>query len=152
MKVSVGIVKFGNSIVFIKRKKEPFKGILILPGGKVKDKETPENALVRKIFEETGLTVASREFIGEYYESLVENGKVYGHEISIFLCSGTGNLKKSSEIELIEENSLEERKSEIVPSDFQITERALRGDKNFTHEISVEKAGDSYCIFSEAEL
>ena len=153
MKVSVGIVKFGNSLVFIRRRKDPFKDVLILPGGKIKDKETPENALARKIYEETGLTITDREFAGEFYESLVENGKVYGHEISIFLCSATGTIKNSSETELIGINELEKRKNDIAPSGYRMIEKALLNkERNFTHEISVEKNGDKYSIFSEAEL
>ncbi|MBI4162559.1 MAG: NUDIX domain-containing protein [Candidatus Aenigmarchaeota archaeon] len=152
MRISVGIVKLGNSLVFVRRKKAPLKDLLILPGGKIKDKETPEEALARKIYEETGLTLAQKEFVGEYYESLVENGKVYGHEISVFLCSATGTAKNSGEVELIDENDLERRKADIAPSDYQMLDRTLKGDRNFTHEISVEKSGNSYSIFSEAEL
>ncbi len=153
MKIAVGIVIFGNNLVFIRRKKEPFKGVLILPGGKIKDKETPENALIRKIHEETGLTVTQNELVGEFYESLIENGKVYGHEISIFLCSATGVVKSSGEIELIEVNELGSRKDDIVPSDYKMIEKALlNGERGFTHEVSVKKVDNAYTIFSEAVL
>ena len=60
------IIEKDNKIVLIKRKKEPFKGKLVLPGGHVEENETVEEAAVREAKEETSLDVKLREILGVY--------------------------------------------------------------------------------------
>jgi 8-oxo-dGTP diphosphatase len=60
------IIEKGNKIVLIKRKKEPFKGKLALPGGHVEENETVEKAAVREAKEETFLDVKLKEILGVY--------------------------------------------------------------------------------------
>jgi 8-oxo-dGTP diphosphatase len=50
-----GILIINDRIVFIKRKNEPFKGQFALPGGFVEYGETLESAIIREVFEETGM-------------------------------------------------------------------------------------------------
>lgn len=42
------------------------KGSLIIPGGYINNNETPEDALKREVFEETGVNVEPLEIVGEY--------------------------------------------------------------------------------------
>ena len=44
-----------NSILLLKRNKNPFKGYWVAPGGKVEAKESPYQAAMRELLEETGL-------------------------------------------------------------------------------------------------
>ena len=59
------IVK-GNKIVLIRRKIEPFKGMLDFPGGMLEYGETVEHAVVREAKEETGLKVKVKDILGVY--------------------------------------------------------------------------------------
>jgi len=52
-----GIISREDEILLIKRGKQPDKGKWVVPGGHVKYNETPEEALIREIKEETGLRV-----------------------------------------------------------------------------------------------
>ena len=44
------------SVILVKRDKEPFKNMLVLPGGYVNNEETSEEAAKRILEKETGLT------------------------------------------------------------------------------------------------
>jgi 8-oxo-dGTP diphosphatase len=56
----------GNDIVLIRRKNEPYKNELALPGGFVERDETVEQAVVRETKEETGLDTEIVRLIGVY--------------------------------------------------------------------------------------
>lgn len=45
-------------VLLVERGKEPFKGKLALPGGHIEPEESPAEAAVRELREETGLVVA----------------------------------------------------------------------------------------------
>lgn len=61
-----GIIVDGDSIVFIRRGKPPFKGELALPGGFVEYNETTEHAIIREMFEELGIKTRIKQLIGVY--------------------------------------------------------------------------------------
>jgi len=46
-------------LLMLRRKKEPFANHWTAPGGKIVEGETPPQAIVREVFEETGLTIAN---------------------------------------------------------------------------------------------
>lgn len=59
MKVATDLVICrGKKFLFIRRKNEPFKGMLALPGGFVEEHETVERAAVRELEEETGIRIS----------------------------------------------------------------------------------------------
>lgn len=49
-------------VLLIRRKNEPFKGLLALPGGFVDPTETAEAAAERELYEETSLLLLNSEF------------------------------------------------------------------------------------------
>lgn len=61
-----GILVNKNKIILIKRKNDPFKGYWALPGGRVDDMETVEEALVREMMEETSTKVTIKNILGVY--------------------------------------------------------------------------------------
>lgn len=60
------IIEKDGKIALVKRKKEPFKDKLAIPGGFVEYNETVEHAAVREAEEETGLKVELKEILGVY--------------------------------------------------------------------------------------
>ena len=55
-----------SSILLIKRKKDPYKDTLALPGGFVEYSETAEQAITREVFEETSLKIQVLDILGIY--------------------------------------------------------------------------------------
>ncbi len=62
------IIQWNSQILLVKRKKEPFKGYLVLPGGFVNEGERVEDAAKREIKEETSLDVEFVDILGVYSE------------------------------------------------------------------------------------
>ena len=54
-----------GALLLIRRGHAPSRGRWSLPGGRVEPGETPHDALVREVAEETGLTVEVGELVGE---------------------------------------------------------------------------------------
>jgi 8-oxo-dGTP diphosphatase len=62
------IIQKNSQILLIERKKEPFKGHLVLPGGFVNEGERVEDAAKREAKEETSLDIVLLEILGVYSE------------------------------------------------------------------------------------
>jgi 8-oxo-dGTP diphosphatase len=61
-----GIIIYGKKLVLIKRGRPPFKDRYALPGGFVEYNEKVEDAVVREISEETGLSTKIKSIFGVY--------------------------------------------------------------------------------------
>ncbi len=78
---SYGVIKENEKILLIKKARGGYKGKLDLPGGGIEFFETPEEALIREIKEETGLDVInfkildaiSKNFKWQMTEKIIED-------------------------------------------------------------------------------
>ena len=59
-----GIITKDNKIALIRKARGGYKGKLDLPGGGIEHTETPEEALIRELQEEAGVTVTNYELFG----------------------------------------------------------------------------------------
>jgi len=66
------VLRQRGHLVLIRRTKEPYKGLLALPGGKLERGETPLEAARREMREETGLRKPAPEWLGRVTDLLVE--------------------------------------------------------------------------------
>lgn len=79
-----------NQILLVKRRNDPFKDHLSLPGGFVNLGEKVEDALKREVKEETSLSVEPLEILGVYSEP---NRDPRGHIMSVvFICLKVDDL------------------------------------------------------------
>jgi 8-oxo-dGTP diphosphatase len=89
------IVIYGDRLVFIKRKNEPYKGMLALPGGFVEEGETTEQAVIREVREETGLNAEILKLVGVYSNP---HRDPRGPVVSIcYLLKAAGDIKASTD-------------------------------------------------------
>ncbi len=77
-----GLVRKGEAILLVKRRNPPFKGSYALPGGFVEAGETVEEAVVREVWEETGLRTRVTGVLGVYSDPRRDPR---GHTVSIVL-------------------------------------------------------------------
>lgn len=90
---AIGIVVTSHGkIVVTKRMDTP---MWVLPGGGIDSGETPEEAVIREVLEETGLTVEVNRKCGEYFPTNKLTSKTHVFECRI----ASGELKKSEETE-----------------------------------------------------
>ena len=83
-----------NQILLIKRKNDPFKDHLSLPGGFVNHGETVEDALKKEIFKKVSLNIEPLEILGVYSDS---NRDPRDHIMSIvFICLIIDDLNGNS--------------------------------------------------------
>ena len=62
------IIQRDSQILLVRRKKEPFKDHLVLPGGFVNEGERVEDAAKREVKEETSLDIEVTDILGVYSE------------------------------------------------------------------------------------
>lgn len=80
-KLTVDAVIIKNKqILLIKRKNQPFKGKWALPGGFVEYGEKTEEAVIREVFEETGLKTKIKKLVGVYSDP---ERDPRGHTVSV---------------------------------------------------------------------
>ena len=143
LKVAVAVVFYENKIILIKRKKEPFKDLLILPGGKIEQNEPADQASLRELKEETGLEADKVEYSGHCEEIVFENDQAaYHHDLFVYKITPKNWVFQSSKegetvsLDLIK---LQSFKSKIQPTDFLFIKESIKQNYPFEMKLSVEK-------------
>jgi 8-oxo-dGTP diphosphatase len=91
-----GVLIQDHSVLLIQRKHNPFLGGWALPGGFVEYGETTEDAVIREVLEETGLTVRILQLVGVYSDP---HRDPRGHTVTIayLIERVSGTLKASDD-------------------------------------------------------
>lgn len=88
-------------VLLIRRGKEPLRGRWLIPGGTVELGETLEDAVVREVEEETGLTVQPRDVVLVFDRILRDGDRITYHYVIVdYLCQYvSGALRAGSDAE-----------------------------------------------------
>lgn len=116
----------GSRLLMCRRRKEPYKGLLNLVGGKAEPGETDEAAAYRELFEETALTKADIRLIP------VMELRYFGEDFALSVYAGTltgGTVPHGDENELLWVDA---------DSDFADDTR-FAGEGNLLHILRVAK-------------
>lgn len=98
------IIQKNSQILLVRRKKDPFKGFLSIPGGFVNEGERVEDAAQREAKEETSLDIELVDILGVYSEP---NRDPRGHIIStVFI----GEISPNNKVEALAQDDAAEIK------------------------------------------
>jgi len=70
-------------VLLVKRGKEPLKGYWSLPGGAIETNETPMEAAVRELREETRLVVSEPAFVTKFRAHRIVDGRTVSSKVEI---------------------------------------------------------------------
>jgi len=102
-RTTTAIIPFkSNKILLVKRRTVPFRGFWALPGGRVDQGKTAEQAIVREVKEVTGLYVEIENKIGEHHEQGVQDDVEYDYYPACFWVKVVGGEIKRQESEIEE--------------------------------------------------
>jgi len=107
-----------GNILFLHRKKEPFAGFLVPPGGHVEDGEHVEDAIRREFLEETGLELVNLKLKMVTSE---EGPEHYNWVLFIF----TGSTLSDDFVESEEGNLVWIKKEEVMQHNLSIIDKEL---------------------------
>jgi ADP-ribose pyrophosphatase YjhB (NUDIX family) len=110
------VVFLGHSVLLVRRKNEPSKGMWSLPGGVVELGERVEEALVREVEEETGIVIRPKRLL-TVFDSMVSDDQGmtrYHYVLCEYLCEpldvaicASSDVSESAWVPLKELDSLE---------------------------------------------
>ncbi|MCL3782163.1 NUDIX domain-containing protein [Prolixibacteraceae bacterium JC049] len=116
--VAAVIESDNGQVLFAVRGREPFIGMLDLPGGFIDVGETAENALMREINEELGANVTSSSYLGSFPNEYSYGGLTYYTLDLAYRCKveSLDNLKAQDDISGWEFHNLKEMDLELIGS------------------------------------
>lgn len=111
------IIEKDDKLLLIRRKNEPFKGLLAIPGGFVNEGEKVEDTAVREMTEETNLTIEPTDILGVYSDPKRDPR---GHVISIVFIGKiiAGEVRAGDDADSFEWVSYKELKNKQIVRTF----------------------------------
>ena len=77
-------VRRGDTVLLVKRGREPSRGHFAFPGGRVEPGESSEDAARRELMEETGVTAENFAPVREYLFDAVKDGAPVRYRLLVF--------------------------------------------------------------------
>jgi len=127
--VFVGLVVRDNKILMVKRNEPEVEGAHLkweFPGGKVDFGETPEQAIVREILEETGVSVKVKRLLPYVHTTYwdypwgVQHTLLFGYECEFISEAERKDDHHVDDVEWVELSKVKDRKS--LPGDVEFLE------------------------------
>lgn len=154
VKAAICYIFDGDKSLMIKRKKEPFSGYIVAPGGRFEEGETPFQCIEREIMEETGLAIK------DYKLKIVTSEvgpKHYRWILYLFICNAfEGTVRESDEGELcwvdidkLTQNKMSDIDKEMLPYVLDDKKYFFKISYNDDKKPSIEGVmgfDDNYCI------
>jgi len=148
--IVITILEHKNQYLFIQRKNPPYEGLWSLVGGKVNVGEHIASAAIREVLEETGApSVDNYEYRGFVSERLVDADGNLLSQFLIFVGYATipdfNQNHREGVLDLFTLDAIENSKSAVLPSDFEMFHRFLRmPDKPAVHEVELLRDDKGY--------
>ncbi len=128
VKSVLGIIFNEDQVLLIKRRDVP---VWVLPGGGMDVGEDPESAIIREIFEETGLKVEVVRRVGTY------TGGFFIKPVHLFECRVvSGKLQSGVEVGGVEFFPLTKLPKAVPPPFEEFISDALKRENPFEREIT----------------
>jgi len=146
----ITILEHKNQYLFIQRKNPPYEGLWSLVGGKVNVGEHIASAAIREVLEETGApSVDNYEYRGFVSERLVDADSNLLSQFLIFVGYATipdfNQNHREGVLDLFTLDAIENSKSAVLPSDFEMFHRFLRmPNKPTVHEVELLRDDKGY--------
>ena len=99
--VAALLVRDDGRALFIRRAKDPARGMLGLPGGFVDDGETAEEALAREVLEEVGLEAGPLTYLSSH-PNLYEYRSITYSTLDIFFVARTDHPERAAALDAVE--------------------------------------------------
>ena len=143
------VLRQRGHLVLIRREKEPYKGLLALPGGKMEKGETPLEAARREMREETGLKKPAPEWVGRVTDLLVEGEPPHSmFVLDVFEATLPEEAHSQPSFEgaivRVALADLQKRAAEIIPADVLILWRLVVERSSTMLDLVTTRIGDRY--------
>lgn len=151
MSIAITILHYNDAFLFLKRKNPPYENLWCLVGGKIKTGEHVPSAAVREVMEETSATQVSNYVLkGVVSERLVKpNNELVGHFLIFVGSAEIDTFEPNHREGIIEKfimNEIENRKADIIASDFEMFMRFVESNPMSLqyHEVELVQEESGY--------